>query len=160
MGEINQMSNQLEEDVLEYISKDHPKFYQALWRIMDLKDVTVITLSRDSYLSKEQIYRYLKEKKYGGVVRYKTENIVSFCVAMHLNLKLSKKLIQIAGSPYNPKMCVKDRRYQYILKNAPIWNMDDVNRYIDRINETITEDHLSHLPNEKTYQRHLRMQEG
>ena len=148
------MSSEFENDILEYIDKDHPKFYQALWRIMDLKDITVLELARYSYLSKEQIYRYLKEKEYGGVARYKTENIVSFCVAMHLNL------IQISGSPYNPKMCVKDRRYQYILKNAPIWNMDDVNQYIDRINETITEDHLSHLPNEKTYQRHLRMQEG
>lgn len=151
------MSNQLENDVLEYIDKNHPKFYQALWRIMDLKDVTVITLSRDSYLSKEQIYRYLTD---GGIKRFKIGNIVAFCVAMHVPLKVSKKLIQLSGCPYKPSSSVIDRRYQYILKKAPMWTMDDANNYIDRINATITEDHLPHLPNEKTYQRHLRIQEG
>ena len=55
----------------------------------------------------------------------------------------SKKLIQLATSPYNPKMYVKDRRYHYILNKAPIWNMDDVNHYMDQINTTITENLLT-----------------
>ena len=151
------MSNQLEDDVLEYINRNNLKLYQALWKIMDLEDMSVKELARYSYLSKEQIYRYLTD---GGIRRFKIGNIVSFCVAMHVPLKVSTKLIQLSGCPYKPSGSVIDRRYQYILKKAPMWTMDDTNNYIDRINETITEDHLSHLPNEKTYQRHLKMQEG
>lgn len=151
------MSSEFENDILEYIDKDHPKFYQALWRIMDLKDISVSELARYSYLSKEQIYRYLTD---GGIRKFKIGNIVAFCVAMHLPLKVSTKLIQLSGCQYSPNDCIIDRRYQYILRRAYTWTMDDANKYIDRINETIAEDHLSHLPNEKTYQRHLRMQEG
>lgn len=151
------MSNLLEDDVLEYINSNNLKLYQALWKIMDLEDMSVKELARYSYLSKEQIYRYLTD---GGIKRFKIGNIVAFCVAMHVPPKVSKKLIQLSGCPYKPSGSVIDRRYQYILKKAPMWTMDDANNYIDRINATITEDHLSHLPNEKTYQRHLKLQEG
>lgn len=159
---MNEISNDIcnnfvEADILKYMNCKHPTFGQALWKILDWKEMSVKDLSEKCYLSTGQIYRYLRDE-----IRFiQIETVISFCVGLDVSPSISKVLIDLAdcGNAFDdsPRSYI----YKFIIKHAREWTLDDVNEYIDTLNEASEIRWLEYYPNEKSYQRHLKtVQEG
>lgn len=159
---MNEISNDIcnnfvEADILKYTNCKHPTFGQALWKILDWKEMSVKDLSEKCYLSTGQIYRYLRDE-----IRFiQIETVISFCVGLDVSPSISKVLIDLAdcGNAFDyPRL---SHIYKFIIKHAREWTLDDVNEYIDTLNEASEIRWLEYYPNEKSYQRHLKtVQEG
>ena len=119
--------------------------------------MSVKDLSEKCYLSTGQIYRYLRDE-----IRFiQIETVISFCVGLDVSPSISKVLIDLAdcGNAFDyPRLSYI---YKFIIKHAKEWTLDDVNEYIDTLNEASGIRWLAYYPNEKSYQRHLKtVQEG
>lgn len=94
---MNEISNDIcnnfvEADILKYMNDKHPTFGQALWKILDWKEMSVKDLSEKCYLSAGQIYRYLHDE-----IRFiQIETVISFCVGLDVTPSISKVLIDLA----------------------------------------------------------------
>lgn len=159
---MNEISNDIcnnfvEADILKYMNCKHPTFGQALWKILDWKEMSVKDLSEKCYLSTGQIYRYLRDE-----IRFiQIETVISFCVGLDATPSISKVLIDLAdcGNAFDKSRL--SYIYKFIIKHAREWTLDDVNEYIDTLNEASEIRWLEYYPNEKSYQRHLKtVQEG
>lgn len=159
---MNEISNDIcnnfvEADILKYMNCKHPTFGQALWKILDWKEMSVKDLSEKCYLSTGQCYRYLRDE-----IRFiQIETVISFCVGLDATPSISKVLIDLAdcGNAFDyPRLSYI---YKFIIKHDKEWTLDDVNEYIDTLNEASEIRWLEYYPNEKSYQRHLKtVQEG
>jgi len=159
---MNEISNDIcnnfvEADILKYMNCKHPTFGQALWKILDWKEMSVKDLSEKCYLSTGQIYRYLRDE-----IRFiQIETVISFCVGLDVTPSISKVLIDLAdcGNAFDKSRL--SYIYKFIIKHAREWTLDDVNEYIDTLNEASGIRWLEYYPNKKSYQRHLKtVQEG
>lgn len=159
---MNEISNDIcnnfvEADILKYMNCKHPTFGQALWKILDWKEMSVKDLSEKCYLSTGQIYRYLRDE-----IRFiQIETVISFCVGLDVSPSISKVLIDLADCGNALDKSRLSYIYKFIIKHAKEWTLDDVNEYIDTLNEASEIRWLEYYPNEKSYQRHLKtVQEG
>lgn len=139
--------------VIEYLHSKNPTFGGALYRVLDWKGMSVKELSEKCYLSTAQIHRYMQDE-----IRFiKVEPVIAFCVAMNLSPKISMSLVELAEKRYLVTQSHLSRIYQFIIKHAPEWTLDDANEYVDTLNDYCgVEGSMSHFPNEKSYERHLK----
>ena len=121
--------------------------------------MSVKDLSKKCYLCTGQIYRYLRDE----IQIIQIETVISFCVGLDATPSISKVLIDLAGCGYTFDKSHLSYIYKFIIKHVREWTLDDVNEYIDTLNEAsgIDGGWLDYYPNEKSYQRHLKIvQEG
>ena len=110
-----------EAEVLNDMPNSFPK---ALCYVMRLSGFTKEALAYESKVSESTIGRY----RTGKVKHYSEKNVVALCVAMHLPLWLSFKLIGKAG--FSLAAIREQQAYLMVLSCMYMRSVDEVNDYL------------------------------
>ena len=101
MEEISQKSN-----FKVVLDEAEETFSDMLFRLIRERNIHEVKMYQDAHISK-QLFSKIKSNSYYQPTR---ETVFLFCIAMHLSLHLSKKLLASAGFTFN-----KSSRFDLII---------------------------------------------